>query len=67
MENGLQQIAVDFGWCIEGYARWDDVGEINNTADILETCLILGKWGYPGYYARSERIQSRLSMIWWIG
>lgn len=56
LENGLNQIAVDFGWCIEGYARKDDVGEINNTADILETCLILGKWGYPGYYARSERI-----------
>ena len=56
LENGLTRIAVDFGWCIEGYARQDDVGEINNTADILETCLILGKWGYPGYYARAERI-----------
>ncbi len=56
LENGLRQIAVDFGWCIEGYARQDDVGEINNTADILETCLILGKWGYAGYYARAERI-----------
>lgn len=56
LENGLKQIAVDFGWCIENYARQDDVGEINNTADILETCLILGKWGYSGYYARAERI-----------
>ena len=56
VENGLNQIAVDFGWCIENYARQDDVGEINNTADILETCLILGKWGCPGYYARAERI-----------
>ncbi len=56
LENGLREIAADFGWCIEGYARQDDVGEINNTADILETCLILGKWGYPGYYARAERI-----------
>lgn len=56
LENGLKEIAVDFGWCIEGYTRHDDVGEINNTADILETCLILGKWGYLGYYARCERI-----------
>ncbi len=56
MENGLKQIALDFGWCIEGYRRTDNVGEINNTADMIETCLILGAWGVPGYYARAERM-----------
>lgn len=56
MENGLSQIAVDFGWCIEGYQRADCVGEVNNTADILETCLILARAGYVGYFARAERI-----------
>lgn len=56
MDRGLKEIALDFGWCIENYNRSDNVGEINNTADILETCLILGKWGIPGMYARAERI-----------
>ncbi len=56
MENGLNHIALDFGWCIEGEGRADNVGEINNTADLIETCLILGAWGVPGYYARAERM-----------
>ena len=54
MEKGLNEIALDFGWCIEGYKREDFVGEINNTTDILETCLILGHAGYTDYYARAE-------------
>lgn len=54
MDRGLKEIALDFGWCIENYNRSDNVGEINNTADILETCLILGKWGIPGMYARGR-------------
>ena len=56
MNNGLKQIAIDTGWCIEGDRRTDDVGEINNTSDIMETCLILARHGYPGYFARAERI-----------
>ena len=56
MENGMKQISLDFGWCIEGNARKDLVGEINNTSDIMETCLILGNAGFPGYHARAERI-----------
>ena len=56
LDNGLGEIALDFGWCIENEARKDMVGEINNTADIMECCLILGEAGYPGYYARAERI-----------
>lgn len=49
MKNGLSKIALDFGWCVEGYYRTDCVGEINNTADIMEVCLALGQAGYPGY------------------
>ncbi len=56
MKNGIRQISLDFGWCLEGDARTDLVGEGNNTADILETCLILGNAGFPGYYAQAERI-----------
>ena len=54
--NGLRKIALPFGWCIEGNHRHDIVGEINNTADIMETCIIMGKHGYAGYYAQAEKI-----------
>lgn len=56
LENGLRMIALDFGWCIENYYRKDMVGEINNTSDIMETCLILGKHGFEGCYSRAEQI-----------
>ena len=56
MQNGLKQIAIKTGWCLEGDRRKDDVGEINNTSDIMETCLILGAHGYKGYYAWAEQI-----------
>ncbi len=56
MENGLRQIALEFGWCIENYNHADHIGEINNTGDILETCLILGKAGYTKYFQQAERI-----------
>ena len=55
-KNGLRKIALPFGWCIEGNHRNDLVGEINNTSDIMEACLILGRHGYPGYYAMAEQI-----------
>lgn len=56
MENGLHQIALEFGWCIEKYHRTDHIGEINSTGDILETCLILGRAGYTRYFQQAERI-----------
>ncbi|UVI28925.1 hypothetical protein [Paenibacillus spongiae] len=56
MENGLREIALEFGWCIESYHRKDHWGEINNTSDMMETCLILGKAGYAGYFQQAERI-----------
>lgn len=56
LDHGLRQCTLDFGWCLVGFLRDDLMGEINNTADIMETCLILAKAGYPGYYARAEKI-----------
>lgn len=56
MENGLDRIAIETGWCIENYSRTDHLGEVNNTGDILEICLILGRAGYTQYLQRAERI-----------
>ena len=49
-----------------------DEGEMNNTGDILETALILGRWGYTDYFHDAERIlrchllPSQLRDISWI-
>jgi len=57
-DNGLNEIRDEIGWVIESSAdRADsDRGEVNNTGDIVETALILGKWGYPAYIEDAERI-----------
>lgn len=57
-DNGLWQIRDELGWVIEmsGDDADPDKGECNNTGDIVETALILGRWGYPQYYADAERI-----------
>lgn len=57
-ERGLRDISDDMGWSIEnGVPEANpDRGEANNTGDILETALILGKWGDAGAYHRAERI-----------
>ncbi|MDP6081682.1 MAG: hypothetical protein QF435_16615, partial [Arenicellales bacterium] len=56
LENGLARIALPFGWCIETYKRKDHRGESNNTGDILEACLILGRAGFTEYFQQAERI-----------
>lgn len=56
LENGMKHIALDFGWCLEVYDRDNFRGEVNNTSDIMEACLILGKAGFTEYFARAERI-----------
>ncbi len=57
-DNGLHDIRDALGWVIE--SSGDDVdpdrGEVNNTGDIVETALLLGKWGYPQYFEDAERI-----------
>jgi len=57
-DNGLWEVRDELGWSIEG-ASLDsppDRGEANNTGDILETALILGRWGYAECYHDAERI-----------
>ena len=61
-------------WVIESSAPDSppDRGEANNTGDILETALILGRWGYTEAYDDAERIlrghllPSQLRDISWI-
>ena len=57
-DNGLWQIRDALGWVIESSAPDSDPdkGEVNNTGDIVETALILGRHGYPEYYEDAERI-----------
>jgi hypothetical protein len=56
--NGLQDISDAIGWSPESSAddAHQDRGEANNTGDIVETALILGRWGYPECYEDAERI-----------
>ncbi len=57
-DHGLNDIRDAIGWVIES-SRDEanpDMGEINNSGDIVETALILGKWGYSEYYEDAERI-----------
>lgn len=57
-ERGLWEIRDALGWSIESKQPGENFGrgEINNTGDILETALILGRWGYCEYYHDAERI-----------
>ena len=57
-ENGLWEMRDQIGWSVEGTHAENNCGrgEANNTGDIVETALILGRWGYTGYYADAERI-----------
>ncbi len=57
-DNGLWAIRDELGWVIESSADDSppDRGEGNNTGDIVETALILGRHGYPGYFQDAERI-----------
>ena len=57
-DNGLWSIRNELGWVIEngGDDAEPELGEVNNTGDIVETALILGSWGYPQYYGDAERI-----------
>ena len=57
-DNGLWEIRDALGWVIES-SRVDadpDKGEVNNTGDLVETALVLGRHGYAEYYEDAERI-----------
>lgn len=56
-DNGLWNMRNEIGWSPESVPQDEsDHGEANNTGDILETALILGRWGYSRYYHDAERI-----------
>lgn len=57
-DNGLWDMRDQIGWSIEVTDGENNSGrgEANNTGDILETALILGRWGHAEYYADAERI-----------
>jgi hypothetical protein len=57
-DNGLREIRDELGWSIETSVNGENCGrgEANNTGDILETALILGRWGYTEYFHDAERI-----------
>ncbi|MDB5056956.1 MAG: hypothetical protein JWO59_428 [Chloroflexi bacterium] len=57
-DGGLWQIRDQLGWVIATSSPIadPDLGEINNTGDILETALILGRWGYTACFEDAERI-----------
>jgi hypothetical protein len=57
-DNGLWEIRDELGWVMESSDpnANPDRGEVNNTGDVLETALILGRWGFPEYYQDAERI-----------
>jgi hypothetical protein len=57
-DHGLNDLRDDLGWAMES-SRPEanpDFGEVNTTGDIVETALILGRWGHAGYYGDAERI-----------
>ena len=56
-DNGLWELRDEIGWSAESHGQTDtDHGEANNTGDILETALILGRWGHARCYHDAERI-----------
>ena len=55
-DNGLWKMRDELGWSPESTTRNTDDGEMNNTGDILETSLILGRHGFVEYYHDAERI-----------
>ena len=57
-DNGLWEIRDALGWVMEnsGSEANPDRGEVNNTGDVVETALILGRWGHTECYHDAERI-----------
>ena len=56
-DGGLWDMRDELGWSAEAVGQKEtDHGETNNSGDILETALILGRAGYPEYYHDAERI-----------
>ena len=69
MDVGLAPTCSSFGWSVEGAWREKIVGrgEVNNTADMVQTALILGRSGWPAFFETAERmIRSHLLPTQWL-
>ena len=70
-DQGMRPFRSSYGWVKEfrwapwlkeplaaaGYAGFDiNRGEANNTGDLIEAALLLGKLGFAGYYADADRM-----------
>ena len=56
-EDGLWAMRDELGWSCESTEQEEsDHGETNNSGDMLETALILGRWGFSEYYHDAERM-----------
>lgn len=58
-DGGLNTIRDELGWVIEhagSPSANPDRGECNNTGDVAETALLLGRWGLDRCYHDVERI-----------
>ncbi len=53
---GLPPYRSSYGWVKENRFNDSDLGEANNTADVIESAILLGKAGYPSYYEDAERM-----------
>lgn len=66
---GLGPTRSTCGWSIEnlGVERVPGRGEINNTGDMIQTALILGRAGWPQYFGFAERmIRSHVLPSQWL-
>lgn len=54
--DGITELAVETGWVMENFFQKNTWGEGNNTVDLIEIYLILGRLRNPAYYRRVERM-----------
>ncbi len=60
LDNGMWELRDQVGWVVEKTGEpavlRPDVGEGNSSGDLLESELILGRYGYSNYFEDAERI-----------
>ncbi len=58
LDKGLAPTRSSFGWSVENAWRERLVGrgEINNTGDMIQTAILLGRAGHPEYFQMAERM-----------
>jgi hypothetical protein len=55
-DHGLRPWYTSFGWAKENRSIDPGRGEANNTGDLIQSALILGQAGFPGYFQLAERM-----------